>query len=214
MATLEIFFDCSSPWSYLAFARLPGVIARTGAQATWRPILVGGVFNAANQIFYEQRANPNPRKLSYYEKDLQDWARLAGVKIGQPKPFPVNAVLEMRCCIAADEQGKLLDFANAAFKAYWTDMKDVSQPAVVAEVCRIAGLDPEAILARAAQQEVKDRLRINTDDVIARGGFGSPTMFVNKTDMYFGNDRLPLVEAALMRADFAPSALRRGKAGA
>lgn len=200
MATLEIFFDCSSPWTYLAFARLPGVIERTRAQAIWRPILVGGVFNAANQIFYEQRANPNPRKVSYYGKDLQDWARLAGLKIGQPKPFPVNAVLEMRCCIAADEQGKLLEFADAAFAAYWSDLKDVSQPAVIADVCRKAGLNPEAIMARAGQQDVKDRLRANTDDVVARGGFGSPTMFVNRDDMYFGNDRLPLVEAALMRA--------------
>ncbi|HUB84398.1 MAG TPA: 2-hydroxychromene-2-carboxylate isomerase [Rhizomicrobium sp.] len=201
MATLEIFFDCSSPWTYLAFARLPGVIARTKAQAIWRPILVGGVFNAANPTVYETRAHPNPRKASYSGKDLQDWARLIGLKIGQPKPFPVNAVLEMRCCIAADEKGKLLEFAKAAFEAYWSDLKDVSQPAVIADVCRKAGLDPDAILARAAQQDIKDRLRANTDDVIARGGFGSPTMFVNKDDMYFGNDRLPLVEAALMRAN-------------
>jgi 2-hydroxychromene-2-carboxylate isomerase len=200
MATLEVFFDCSSPWTYLAFARLPGVIARTRAQVQWRPILVGGVFNAANPAIYETRANPNPRKLSYNEKDLQDWSRLAGIKIGQPKPFPVNAVLEMRCCLAADEKGRLVEFADAAFKAYWTDLKDVSQPDVIADVCRTAGLDPDAILARAAEQPIKDRLRANTDDVIARGGFGSPTMFVNGTDMYFGNDRLPLVEAALLKA--------------
>ena len=106
----------------------------------------------------------------------------------------------MRCCLAADEKGKLLAFARAAFEAYWTDLKDVSQPAVIADVCRVAGLNPDEILARAAEQPIKDRLRANTEEVIARGGFGSPTMFVNKTDMYFGNDRLPLVEAALMRA--------------
>jgi 2-hydroxychromene-2-carboxylate isomerase len=200
MATLEFFFDCSSPWTYLAFARLPAVIARTKAEVLWRPILVGGVFNAANKTVYETRANPNPVKASYSEKDLQDWARLAGVKIGQPKPFPVNAVLEMRCCLAAEEKGRLVPFAKAAFEAYWSDLRDVSQPAVIADVCRIAGLNPDAILARAAEQPVKDRLRANTDEVIARGGFGSPTMFVNKTDMYFGNDRLPLVEAALMAA--------------
>src|ERR1700761_1250816 len=128
MPALEFFFDCSSPWTYLAFARLPGVIARTKAEVIWRPILVGGVFNAANPTVYETRAKPNPVKASYNEKDLQDWARLAGIKIGQPKPFPVNAVLEMRCCLAADEQGRLIAFAKAAFVAYWTDLKDVSQP--------------------------------------------------------------------------------------
>lgn len=200
VAQLEFFFDCSSPWTYLAFTRIHDVIARTKAQVTWRPILVGGVFNAVNTDVYERRANPDPRKASYSGKDLQDWARLAGIEIGKPQPFPVNAVLEMRCCLAADEEGKLVDFARAAFKAYWGDLKDVSQPAVIADVCRVAGLNPDAILARASAQDIKDRLRANTEEVIARGGFGSPTMFVNTDDMYFGNDRLPLVEAALMRA--------------
>jgi 2-hydroxychromene-2-carboxylate isomerase len=200
VATLEFFFDCSSPWTYLAFTRIQDVIARTHAQVSWRPILVGGVFNAVNKDVYERRANPDPRKASYSGKDLQDWAKLAGIQIGKPQPFPVNAVLEMRCCLAADENGKLVDFAREAFKAYWGDLKDVSKPEVVAEVCRTAGLNPDAILARAAAQDIKDKLRANTEEVIARGGFGSPTMFVNGDDMYFGNDRLPLVEAALMRA--------------
>ena len=200
LATLEFFFDCSSPWTYLAFTRVGDVVARTGAQIVWRPILVGGVFNAVNRDVYERRASPEARKASYSGKDLQDWARLARIKIGKPQPFPVNAVLEMRCCLAADEKGKLLQFAKAAFEAYWSDLRDVSKPDVIADVCRSAGLEADAILARAAAPEIKDRLRANTDEVIARGGFGSPTMFVNVSDMYFGNDRLPLVEAALSRA--------------
>lgn len=200
MATLEFFFDCSSPWTYLAFTRIHDVIARTHAQVSWRPILVGGVFNAVNPEVYERRANPDPRKASYSGKDLQDWAKLAGIQIGKPQPFPVNAVLEMRCCLAADEQGKLVDFARAAFRAYWGDLKDVSKPDVIADVCRAVDLNPDAILARALAQDIKDKLRANTEEVITRGGFGSPTIFVNRDDMYFGNDRLPLVEAALMRA--------------
>ena len=200
MAKLEFFFDCSSPWTYLAFTRIHDVIARTKASVVWRPVLVGGIFNAVNKGVYERRANPDARKASYSEKDLQDWARLAGIEIGKPKPFPVNAVLEMRCCLAADEKGKLVDFARGCFEAYWTGLKDVSQSGVIAEVCRAAGLNPDEILTRASSQNIKDRLRNNTDEVIARGGFGSPTMFVNGSDMYFGNDRLPLVEAALMQA--------------
>ena len=200
MAKLEFFFDCSSPWTYLAFTRVQDVIARTKAEVVWCPILVGGVFNAVNKDVYERRANPDPRKASYSGKDLQDWARLAGIAIGKPQPFPVNAVLEMRCCLAADEKGKLIPFAREAFKAYWGDLKDVSKPEVIADVCRTAGLNPDELLERAAAIYIKDKLRANTEEVIARGGFGSPTMFVNGTDMYFGNDRLPLVEAALMRA--------------
>jgi 2-hydroxychromene-2-carboxylate isomerase len=200
LATLEFFFDCSSPWTYLAFTRIQDVIARSKAHVVWKPVLVGGIFNAVNKDVYERRANPDPRKATYSEKDIQDWARLAGTKIGKPKPFPVNAVLEMRCCLAADEQGKLVPFARGCFEAYWSELKDVSQPDIIAGVCRGVGLNPEEILTRSSAQEIKDRLRANTDEVIARGGFGSPTMFVNGNDMYFGNDRLPLVEAALMRA--------------
>jgi 2-hydroxychromene-2-carboxylate isomerase len=199
VATLEFFFDCSSPWTYLAFTRIHDVIARTKAEIVWKPILVGGVFNAVNPDVYERRANPDPRKASYSGKDLQDWARLAGIQIGKPPVFPVRAVAAMRCVLAAHEQGALVPFARATFEAYWRDLKDISQPGVLREICKSVNLDPDAILARTDAAEIKDRLRTNTEEVIARGGFGSPTMFVNRDDMYFGNDRLPLVEAALMR---------------
>jgi 2-hydroxychromene-2-carboxylate isomerase len=199
LATLEFFFDCSSPWTYLAFTRIHVVAERAGLEINWKPILVGGVFNAVNQDVYERRANPDPRKASYYEKDLQDWARLCGIRVGKPPVFPVRAVSMMRCALAAQEKGKLPVFAKAAFEAYWGALQDVSRPDVLAAVCRVAGLNPDAILARSQTEEIKDRLRENTEELVARGGFGSPTIFINGTDMYFGNDRLPLVEAALNR---------------
>lgn len=196
---LEFFFDCSSPWTYLAFSRLPGLIERTGAVVIWRPILVGGVFNAVNREVYDRRANPDPRKASYYEKDLQDWARLCGIAIGRPPVFPVRAVSAMRAVIAADEMGRLVPFARGVFEAYWGALKDISRRDVLEEIAGAVGLDASALLERSETGPVKERLRANTDEVIARGGFGSPTMFVDTHDMYFGNDRLPLVEAALAR---------------
>lgn len=200
MATLEFFFDCSSPWTYLAFSRIEALAERTGARIVWRPILVGGVFNAVNDSVYEARANPNPVKARYYVKDLQDWARYCGVEIGQPPVFPVRAVDAMRAAIVAQEEGRLPSFAWTAFRAYWGALKDISQPEVLAEICREAGLDWSLVSRRIKEDDVKTRLRENTGELIARGGFGSPTMFVNGTDMYFGNDRLPLVEAALRHA--------------
>jgi 2-hydroxychromene-2-carboxylate isomerase len=199
LAKLEFFFDCSSPWTYLAFTRIHAVVARTSAEILWKPILVGGVFNAVNPDVYERRANPDPRKASYSGKDLQDWARLAGIAIGKPPVFPVRAVAAMRCALVAQEQGQLVIFARTVFEAYWGALKDISRPEVLVEACRMAGLDPGSTLARSEAGEIKDRLRANTDELIARGGFGSPTMFVNGADMYFGNDRLELVEAALKR---------------
>jgi 2-hydroxychromene-2-carboxylate isomerase len=199
MARLEFFFDCSSPWTYLAFTRIHGVVERTNAEIVWRPILVGGVFNAVNREVYARRANPDPRKAAYARKDLQDWAGLAGIAIGTPPVFPVRAVAAMRSVLAAGEQGALVPFARATFEAYWRDLKDINQTDVLDEVCLKVNLDPAAIRARAESTEIRDGLRANTEEVIARGGFGSPTMFVDSDDMYFGNDRLLLVEAALMR---------------
>jgi len=85
------------------------------------------------------------------------------------------------------------------FEIYWGEDQDISQDAVLAEVCRRVGVDPERLFAGISQQTVKDQLKANTDEVTARGGFGSPTMFLDKTDMYFGNDRLPLIREALSR---------------
>ncbi|MEQ8747564.1 2-hydroxychromene-2-carboxylate isomerase [Pyruvatibacter sp.] len=199
-ATLEFFFDISSPWTYLAFSRVEDVAARAGADIDWRPVLVGGIFNTVNESVYEQRANPHPVKARYYLKDLQDWAKHCGITIGQPKVFPVRAVTVMRGAIHAQDQGKLVEYSRAAFAAYWGDLKDISQPDVLREICDDVGLDWDSYQQAVGSDAVKARLRDNTEEVIARGGFGSPTMFVNKTDMYFGNDRLELVEAALVRA--------------
>ncbi len=199
MATLEFFFDCSSPWTYLAFSQIEALAERTGAEVVWKPILVGGVFNAVNQQVYETRANPEPRKAAYYAKDLADWARAYGLRIGMPPVFPVRAVAVMRGALAAQEEGRLPAYARAAFEAYWGDLQDISQPMVLAAVCERAGLDPARIQARAEAPEIKERLKAHTQELIERGGFGSPTMFIDGEDMYFGNDRLPLVEWALTK---------------
>jgi 2-hydroxychromene-2-carboxylate isomerase len=201
MATIEFFFDCSSPWTYLAFENIQPMAAELGATITWRPILVGGIFNTINPSVYEGRERPVPAKARYSGKDLQDWARVAALKIKMPPSvFPVNSVKVMRGCVVLEPKGKLIDFARAAFQAYWSDDKDISKDEVIAEICARAGVDAPALFADIAEQGPKDQLRANTDEVMARGGFGSPTIFVDGRDMYFGNDRLPLVRAALERS--------------
>ena len=200
MARLEFFFDCSSPWTWLGFEGVIPLAQRTGVTIEWRPFLVGGVFNTVNPSVYEGRANPVPVKQAYYEKDMADWAARRGVVIGKPPVFPVNSVKAMRGAFLAIEAGNLVDYARRVFRTYWTDLQDISQDAVMAGIAKASGFDPAEFLERIAQPDLKARLRANTDELMARGGFGSPTMFVNGTDMYFGNDRLELVEAALRRA--------------
>jgi 2-hydroxychromene-2-carboxylate isomerase len=197
VARLEFFFDCSSPWTYLAFARIEGLCADTNAELVYRPILVGGVFNAVNQSVYQQRANPDPMKLRHYAKDLADWARFTEIRIGSPPVFPVNSVKAMRGCKIAAEAGCLREYANAVFEAYWGDLLDISLDTVLRDVVQNVGLDETSFFEHIVNPETKAWLRANTEELIERGGFGSPTMFVDEDDMYFGNDRLPLVRHAL-----------------
>lgn len=200
MADLEFFFDISSPWTYLAFHNIQPMAQELGATIRWRPFMVGGVFNTVNPSVYESRSKPVPAKLAYLGKSLTDWARWSGLQVKfPPSVFPVNSVKVMRGCLVADEQGRLPAFARAAFEAYWQDDQDISQDEVVLQICARAGLDGPALLQAIAAPAIKDALRANTDDLIARGGFGSPTVFVGGDDMYFGNDHLPLVRAALER---------------
>ena len=67
---IEFYFDCSSPWTYLAFAEVLCLSQRHNLEIKWRPILVGGVFNTVNKDVYEFRKKPNLLKLNYSNKDL------------------------------------------------------------------------------------------------------------------------------------------------
>lgn len=196
---IEFFFDCSSPWTWLAFHNIQPMARELGVAIRWRPVLVGGIFNAVNPSVYEFRERGVPAKQAYLKKDLQDWARLAGLTIVfPPTVFPVNSVKAMRGCILLEAEDKLVPFAQAVFEAYWTHDRDISQDAVLAELCARVGADPRRFFAGIAAPEIKAALKANTEEVIARGGFGSPTIFVGD-DMYFGNDRLGLVREAVLR---------------
>ncbi|WP_296443838.1 2-hydroxychromene-2-carboxylate isomerase [Rhodoferax sp. UBA5149] len=196
---IEFFFDCSSPWTYLAFHNIQPLAAELNEPIRWRPVLVGGIFNSVNPSVYAMRDNPVPAKMAYMLKDLQDWAHDSGLKIVMPpKVFPVNSVKAMRGCIWLESQGKLVAFASAVFEAYWSREEDISQDTVLLKICAQLGIDGDAFLAGIAQPSIKAQLKANTEEVIRRGGFGSPTIYLGD-DMYFGNDRLPLVKAAILR---------------
>jgi 2-hydroxychromene-2-carboxylate isomerase len=129
---IEFFFDCSSPWTYLAFHNIQQLSAELSEPIRWRPVLVGGIFNSVNPSVYAMRENPVPAKMTYMLKDLQDWSLCANIKIVMPpKVFPVNSVKAMRGCIWLEPQGKLVSFATAVFEAYWSREKDISQDAVL-----------------------------------------------------------------------------------
>jgi 2-hydroxychromene-2-carboxylate isomerase len=196
---IEFFYDLSSPWTYLAFANLSGVLERTGSSALLRPILVGGVFNAVNQSVYAAREASDNRKLKHSWQVMEDWAALAGVELNFPSAFhPAKSVNAMRmACALADDQAALAKFTQAVFESYFGAQENLDDLDVLVAVANAAGLDGEAVRAKAQTDEVKALLRANTEEVIERGGYGSPTIFVDGKWMYFGNDQLPLVEFKL-----------------
>ncbi len=198
MHKIEFFFDCSSPWTYLAFESVQDLVDQPDIDFQWRPFLVGGVFNAVNPSVYQNREQPIPVKQRYYAKDLQDWTRHAGIQIGNPPVFPVNSVKVMRGAFMAIEEGCLVPYARLAFQRYWGALQDISQDEEVSKIAADAGLDMDAFWQAITSQAYKDKLRANTDELIERGGFGSPTLFVDGDDMYFGNDRIGLVRAKVM----------------
>ena len=199
MHSLEFYFDCSSPWTYLAFESVQPIAARPDVRMIYKPILVGGIFNSINPSVYENRANPVPAKARYYQKDLQDWAALVGIHIGQPPVFPVNSVKVMRGAFIAIEHDCLVAYARAAFRRYWGELADISTDAEVMGIAAAAGLDVKAFMQRINDPACKALLRESTDELMARGGFGSPTYFLDGDDMYFGNDRVQLMAAKLDR---------------
>ncbi|NRF70388.1 2-hydroxychromene-2-carboxylate isomerase [Aquincola sp. S2] len=205
---IEFFFDCSSPWTWLAFHNLQPLAAELGVKVQWKPVLVGGIFNAVNPSVYEFREKGAPAKQAYLKKDLQDWAHHSGLSIVfPPKIFPVNSVKAMRgCCwlLASGGEQAMLPFARAVFEAYWTREEDIAQDSVLAALCERCGIDAPAFLEAIGSPQIKAQLKANTDEVIERGGFGSPTIFVGGNDMYFGNDRLPLVREAVLSKLQAP----------
>lgn len=190
--TLECYFDVGSPASYLAWTQLPGIARRHNATLVWKPMLLGGVFQATGN----QSPAAIEAKGRYSRMDMQRFARRYSVTLNQNPYFPVNTLHLMRGAVAFLDTPRFDDYLTAVFNAMWVDEQDMGQPEVVARVLSRAGFDQEDVMARASDPAVKDRLKAITTEAVERGVFGAPTLFVDN-EMFFGQDRLWMVEDAL-----------------
>jgi 2-hydroxychromene-2-carboxylate isomerase len=197
MAEVAFYFDYSCPWTYLAFTRLRETAMRTGSTIIWRPIMVDRLCREINSGVPRSRRDAEPRKARYQIKDLNDWAIFCGLTIQIPGDWPSNTELALSGAVLANQTGLTARYSEAIYRAYFAEGRDISQLDTVSEIAESVGL--ASIVSQLAGVEPAQQVRANEAGLLGHGGFGSPTMFVGDA-MFFGNDRMPLVEFALGQA--------------
>ena len=194
MKQVEFFFDVGSPYSYLAYHQLPKIAQAKGAEIIWRPMLLGGVFQATGN------SSPAtiPAKGHYSNIDLERWAKSFGVPIQQNPHFPINTLQLMRGAVGMQlrSEAEFHRYLAAIFSAMFEHPRNLGDLKELAAVLEAAGISPALMMELVQDDHVKQTLRKTTEEAVARGVFCAPTFFVGN-DMFWGQDRLHFVEQAL-----------------
>jgi 2-hydroxychromene-2-carboxylate isomerase len=190
--SLEIYWDFSSPFAYLASTQAKALAERTGADLTWRPMLLGAVFKAIGQVDVPLLAWSDAKR-RYYLTDMARWADFWGVPLKWPTRFPMNTVKALRAYLSLPAERRE-PFLEKTFRAYWAEDRDISDDRVLAE---LIGEGADGVLARCASPEIKQELFGATQRAVETGVFGAPTWVVDGKDLFWGQDRISLIERAL-----------------
>jgi len=198
VSQVEFYYDLVSPYSYLAYGRMNQICEEYGAELVLRPMLLGAVHKAVGL----QAPIEIPGKGRYQVQDIHRWADYYEVPINLPDPFPFRTLKTMRAAMWCAQEGDLESFTHEAFVLYWEEggaprgFEEADEDGPLREVSRRIGRDPEEVLEGTATGVVKEALRSATSEAVERGVFGAPAFFVGD-EMFWGNDRLHFVEAAL-----------------
>jgi 2-hydroxychromene-2-carboxylate isomerase len=189
---IEFYFDFSSPYGYLAACDIDTLAARHGRTARWHPYLMGVALKATGRVPLVEV----PMVADYSRRDIERSARLAGQPLRLPEKFPIAGIAPSRAYYWLARTGpeeRAHVFALALMQAYFAHGRDIGDPATVIAIGTEQGLDAQALESGLQDQEVKDRLRQETDAAMARGIFGSP-FFIVDGEPFWGHDRMPHVE--------------------
>jgi 2-hydroxychromene-2-carboxylate isomerase len=200
MKTVEFYYDLVSPYSYLAHREVSRICEEHGSELELKPMLLGAVHNA---VGLQAPIGIKP-KARYQARDIQRWAEQYGLPMDFPNPFPFRTLKTMRAAMFLKDRGELEEFTREAFALYWEEggapkgVEEADEDGPVSEAARRIGADPDEVLAGASAPEAKEALKNSTSEAVERGVFGAPAFFV-EDEMFWGNDRLHFVEAALGR---------------
>ena len=193
---LEFYFDFSSPYGYFAAAKIEALAAKYNRTTVWRPMLLGAVFKITGQ----QPLTTIPLKGSYAQHDLIRSARWFGVPFKLPTKFPVSSTAPCRAYYWLQDRDPVAakTLAQALYRAYFAEDRDISNPEVTANVAAKLGHDKDAVTRAINDPAVKERLKSEVDAAIERGIFGSPYIIVDG-EPFWGSDRLEQIEQWLAK---------------
>jgi 2-hydroxychromene-2-carboxylate isomerase len=188
MPVLEFWFEFASTYSYPAAMRVGRVTAEAGVAVRWRPFMLGPIFGS--QGWNDSPFNLYPVKGKYMWRDLERICAKEGLPLGLPPlRFPQNGLKAARLALAGEKEGWAPAFTRGVYAANFAERKDIADDAVLTDILRGAGADPDAAMAAANASQNKAALKAQTDDAIARGLFGAPSFTVGN-ELFWGNDRL------------------------
>jgi 2-hydroxychromene-2-carboxylate isomerase len=193
---LRFYFDYESPNAFLAWIELPKLAERYGVALDLVPVLYAGLLDAHGQL----GPGEMPAKGRWMGKNVLRKAAVLGVPLNLPELFPFNPLLALRVFILPLEENDRRSMIDALFRAVWVRGLHVSEASVVTTLLDELGLPGTTLVAQAQTPEVKTRLRQQTDDAIARGVFGVPTMEVGD-ELFWGYDDFPYLERFLAGND-------------
>jgi len=197
MTKIEFHFDFGSPNAYLAHLVIPEVEQRTGAKFDYVPVLLGGVFKLTNNRSPAESLAGIKNKPEYERLETERFVKRHHITAYRRNPFfPVNTLAIMRGAVAARRLGVFARYVDEVYRHMWAEPKKMDDPDVLRAALAESKLDAERLLALAQTAEIKEELRANTERSVARGAFGSPTVFVGD-EIFFGKDRLRDVEEAI-----------------
>ena len=195
---VEFHFDFGSPNAYLAELVLPEIEARTGAKFEYVPVLLGGIYKATNNMSPADSLRGIKNKPEYQKLETERFLRRHGITKYTLNPFfPVNTLMLMRGAVAARFEGVFEPYFRAAYHHMWVEPKKMDDLEIFHAAFKSSGIDIDSLIARAQQDDVKQKLIKDTNDAVGRGAFGSPTFFVG-SEMFFGKDQLRDVEESIV----------------